>query len=86
MLKIAHDNPMSGHFGINKTCEKVMRCVYWPKIRKIILKFCKTCHTCQMVGTSNESMPIAPLRPIPAFSGVVIDCVWPLPKTLTGVG
>ena len=48
----------------------------------------KSCHTCQMVGKSNQIPPVAPLHPIPAvdplFTRVLIDMVGPLPTTKTG--
>ena len=38
-----------------------------------------------MVGKPHQKIPVAPLKPIPAFeesfSKVIIDCVGPLPKT-----
>ena len=41
-----------------------------------------------MVGKPNQTLPKAPLQPIPAFkepfSRVIIDCVGPLPKTKSG--
>ena len=41
-----------------------------------------------MMGKPNQVIPKAPLKPIPAFeepfSGVMIDCVGPLPKTKKG--
>ena len=41
-----------------------------------------------MVGKPNQTIPKAPLHPIPAFeepfSRVIIDCVGPLPKTKSG--
>ena len=49
---------------------------------------CRSCHVCQVVGKPNQTIPIAPLRPIPAFdeafSRVLVDCVGPLPKTRSG--
>ena len=58
---------------------------YWQVLRKDVVQFCKTCHTCQVVGKPNQVIPKAPLRLIPAFeepfSQVMIDCVGPLPKT-----
>ena len=85
ILKLAHESPMGGHLGINKTYSKITKHFYWPQIRHCVAEFCKTCHTCQMVGKLNQKIPVAPLKPIPAFekpfSKVIIDCVGPLPKT-----
>ena len=51
-------------------------------------EFCRSCHTCQVVGKPNQAIPKAPLQPIPAFeepfSRIIIDCVGPLPKTRSG--
>jgi hypothetical protein len=85
VLRLAHETPLSGHLGINKTYEKIIRHFYWPGVRKTVAEFCKTCHTCQVVGKPNQVIPKAPLKPIPAFeepfSRIMIDCVGPLPKT-----
>ena len=53
-----------------------------------MVEFCNTCHTCQVIGKPNQTIPKAPLNPIPAFeepfSRILIDCVGPLPKTKKG--
>ena len=88
VLSLAHETPLSGHLGINKTYQKIITHFYWPGIRKDVVEFCKTCHTCQVIGKPNQSIPKAPLKPIPAFeepfSRILIDCVGPLPKTKRG--
>ena len=88
VLSLAHENPLAGHLGINKTYRKVLQHFYWPGLRKDIVKFCTTCHTCQMIGKPNQCNQVAPLIPIPAmeepFSRVIVDCVGPLPKTKSG--
>ena len=88
VLSLAHETPLSGRLGINKTYQKIITHFYWPGIRKDVVEFCKTCHTCQIVGKPNQTIPKAPLKPIPAFeepfSRILIDCVGPLPKTKKG--
>ena len=88
ILNLAHDNPMSGHLGINKTYHKILNHFYWPGLKSDVSQFCKSCHTCQMVGKPNQTIPKAHLQPIPAFdepfSRIIIDCVGPLPKTKSG--
>ena len=87
ILTLAHDSCMDGHLGINKTLFKITRHFHWPKIRQSVVEFCRTCHSCQVVGKPDQTIPKAPLKPIPAFeepfSRVIIDCVGPLPKTKT---
>ena len=88
ILNLAHDSPMSGHLGINKTYHKILNHFYWPGLKSDVSQFCKSCHTCQMVGKPNQTIPKAHLQPIPAFdepfSRIIIDCVGPLPKTKSG--
>lgn len=88
VLRLAHETPMSGHLGIRKTQEKILRHFYWPKLHGDVVKFCRTCHVCQVVGKPNQVVPVAPLHPIPIvaepFSCVLIDCVGPLAKTKKG--
>ena len=88
ILSIAHESPMSGHLGINKTYHKIINHFYWPGLKSDVSKYCKTCHTCQMVGKPNQTIPKAQLQPIPAFdepfNRILIDCVGPLPRTKSG--
>lgn len=88
VLRLAHEVPMSGHLGIRKTQEKVLRHFFWPKLHRDVVEFCRSCHVCQVVGKPNQVIPVAPLHPLPVvsepFSRVLIDCVGPLPKTKKG--
>ena len=51
-------------------------------------RFCHSCHVCQVIGKPNQTIPPAPLQPIPAlgepFEHIILDCVGPLPKTKSG--
>ena len=88
ILHMAHDSPLSGHLGIKKTYSRIIQYFYWPKLKRDVTEYCRSCHTCQVVGKPNQTIPVAPLHPIPAFeepfSRVIIDCVGPLPKTKAG--
>ena len=88
ILNLAHETPMSGHLGVNKTYHKILNHFYWPGLKSDVSQHCKSCHTCQMVGKPNQTVPKAHLQPIPAFdepfSRIIIDCVGPLPKTKSG--
>ena len=88
IMTMAHCLPLGGHLGVNKTVNKILKHFFWPGLRKDVSNFCKTCHTCQLVGKHQADPPVAPLHPIPAFgepfSRVIIDCVGPLPKTRLG--
>lgn len=51
-------------------------------------EYCRSCHTCQLVGKPNASIQPAPLIPVPAFdepfTKILVDIVGPLPKTSSG--
>jgi len=64
ILSIALETPLSGHMGMNKTCQKIPNHFYWPSLRKDVAEFCKLCHPCQMVVKPNQTK--APLQHIPA--------------------
>lgn len=88
ILSMAHETPLAGHLGVNKTYQKILNHFYWPNLKKDVDEFCRSCNTCQIVGKPNQSIPKAPLQPIPAFeepfSRIIIDCVDPLPRTRSG--
>ena len=88
ILNLAHETPMSGHLGVNKTYHKILNHFFWPGLKSDVSQHCKSCHTCQMVGKPNQTIPKASLQPIPAFdepfSRIIIDCEGPLPKTKSG--
>ena len=87
MLKTAHDMG-TGHVGVKKTYDKVLRYFYWPRLQKDISAYIKTCHTCQLTGKPNQCIKPAPLHPIAVankpFEHLLIDCVGPLPKSKSG--
>ena len=88
ILHLAHDPLLAGNLGINKTYHRILQHFFWPGLKSDVKSFCKSCHTCQLVGKPNQNTPVAPLKPIPAvgepFSQVLIDCVGPLPKSKSG--
>lgn len=53
LLHIAHDLPTSAHLGIKKMYDRLARHFYWLGMRKSVVKYCRTCETCQHVATAN---------------------------------
>ena len=88
ILSLGHETPMSGHLGVNKTYHKILNHFYWPGLKTDVSNYCRSCHTCQVIGKPNQVIPKAGLQPIPAFdepfSRIITDCVGPLPKTKSG--
>ena len=86
VMRLAHESEMSGHVGINKTKERIMREFYWPKINEDVKKYCMECEFCQQVGKPRHEPNKVPLRPIGVekfqpFDKIVVDFVGPLPIT-----
>lgn len=88
ILNLAHDNPLAGHLGVTKTFDRILRHFFWPGLKKDVASYCKSCHICQVAGKPNQTIPPAPLYPIPEvcepFERVLVDCVGPLPRTKAG--
>jgi len=87
LLKLVHDNPWTGHLGVNKTKERLLTEFYWPKCFKDCENYVRTCNTCQRVGKANERYK-APMKLVATikepFHRLIIDIVGPLPKTAAG--
>lgn len=88
VLELAHEHLWSGHLGVAKTYNRVLRHFFWPGMKADVARYCRTCSTCQIVGKPNQIVPPAPLHPVPAvgepFEHVIVDCVGPLPRTKSG--
>uniref|UniRef100_A0A8C1TD20 Gypsy retrotransposon integrase-like protein 1 n=1 Tax=Cyprinus carpio TaxID=7962 RepID=A0A8C1TD20_CYPCA len=88
VLSLAHEHALSGHLGVTKTYNRILRHFFWPGLKRDVVRFCRICHICQLTGKPNQLIPPAPLSPIPvvgeAFEQVLVDCVGPLPKTKSG--
>lgn len=86
VLKIAHDN--CGHLGIGKTYDRVLHYFFWPRLKRDVARYVKSCHMSQLTGKPNQVIQPAPLSPIPAvsqpFQHLIIDCVGPLPPSKSG--
>ena len=88
VVSLAHNIPLAGHLGVNKMPGCVLNHFYSPGVCRNVKHFCRSCHTCQVVGNPNQKPRVVPLKPVPVakepFSHVIVDCVGPLPKTYEG--
>ena len=86
VLELAHDIPMAGHQGRDKTRQRILRRFYWPSVFQDIENFCKSCRICQKA--SKQRVKAAPLISLPVisepFSRVAMDIVGPLPRSKAG--
>ncbi len=82
LLELAHDNV--GHFGRDRTLERLSRHCVWDGMSKEVADWCRSCAVCAAVKTSS-SMQAGQLRPLPvperAWDSVGVDFTGPLPQT-----
>ena len=43
ILHMAHDSPHSGHLGIKKTYSRIIQYFYWPKLKRDVTDYCRSC-------------------------------------------
>ena len=81
VLQVAHDLPMSGHFGVRRTLSRVLTHFHWPTVRKDVTEYCLSCDPCQRTLPRGR-IPCAPLQPMPLisepFKRIAIDLVGPI--------
>lgn len=86
MIEIAHDQ--SGHQGVRKTYDRLLRYLFWPRLKRDISAYIKICKTCQLTSKPNQVLKPVPLKPIAAtgepFEHLIVDCVGPLPRLKSG--
>lgn len=86
ILKEAHDSPSGGHFGVNKTLEKIRKRFYWATCKQDVEDWCKSCQACIAkkgpVGKGKSPLQIYNVGT--PFQRVQMDILGPLPKTLSG--
>lgn len=86
VLKFAHDE--TGHSGVRKTYDRVLRQFFWPRLKRDVSAYIKTCHVCQLISKPNQVLKPCPLKPIVCasepFEHLIVDCVGPLPRSKTG--
>lgn len=83
----AHDAPISGHLGFDKTYDKLRRVYFWPRLARDLLAYIRSCPDCQRNKPSQQTTPglYMPL-PIPShpWQTVSMDFIVRLPKTPRG--
>ena len=86
VLHECHDHDLSGHFGRDKTYEKVRQTFYWQTLRQDVDDYVKTCKACQFSkGTNRKPMGVPESLPVikHPFEQLAMDCMGPItPKTV----
>ena len=86
ILELAHGSPVGGHFGVQKTVEKIKQRFHWLNTAKDVNYLCENCPTCNRhkTHTSNRGALI-PIYTKAPFERVAMNIVGPLPRTQRGI-
>ncbi|POM62457.1 putative retroelement [Phytophthora palmivora] len=81
ILLEAHDAPICGHLGREKTYQAVSQTFWWPRMYKWVAHYVKTCETCQRVKPSGHTSAPPQSLPVPAdcWKSMSLDFVFGLP-------
>jgi hypothetical protein len=89
IIKLCHDPPLAGHFGLRRTYERVRLIGYWPGMHRDVKEYCEQCYKCGAAKGARpwkngrlQKMPVYELKG--PFSFIVVDALGPLPKTARG--
>nr|WPV71156.1 MAG: replicase [Ips erranti-like virus 3] len=86
VLKEAHNGIGGGHFGINKTLNKVRERFYWLQSRSDVEDWCRRCADCfSSKGPKTRSRGCMKQYNVGApFERIAVDVAGPFPKTNSG--
>ena len=84
VMYMMHDHPLSAHFSVRKTYDKIRERYYWSGMFKDVETYVKTCWNCQMRGKPNNKNELNSIRIVEPFYQIGIDYVGPLPITENG--
>jgi len=87
LLQAYHDNPTSGHLGINKTWHKIRDRYFWPGMYKKIKEYVLSCAKCRQFKI-DRTKSTGTLQPIEPPTGILdlmgLDFIGPVPQSSNG--
>ena len=81
-----HDDPLAGHYGVERTINRIYPLYYWQNMRSDITKDVKQCIECNRYKPSNMK-PAGLMQTVASnqrFEVIAIDLVGPLPRSSDG--
>jgi hypothetical protein len=86
-LEASHDHPLSGHFGIQRTFDKLRTRFWWPNMHESVKQYILSCNKCKEYDVVRSKMH-GHLKcfnpPNDAFQVVYIDFWGPVRESATG--
>jgi len=85
ILEEAHDSSSGGHFGINKTLEKIRKRFDWASCKQDVEEWCRSCKVClaKRGPTGKGKSPLQIYNVGVPFEKVQMDVLGPLPLTVS---
>ena len=86
LLRDAHDAPIAGHPGTDRTFASLRRFYFWPNMLQEVIDYVRSCRSCQLVKPAPAPMAPQTTFPLPRhpFQEIALDWVGPLPSTARG--
>jgi transposase InsO family protein len=87
LLQVYHNNPLSGHFGVQRTYLKIKNKYWWPNMKRSIARYIQSCLPCQQYNISRSKKPgrLQPISPPEGpFQLIGMDFCGPFKQTPRG--
>lgn len=86
ILELAHDAASDGHFGVNKTLDKIRKRFYWATCKKDVEDWCRSCEQCvARRGPSGKGKsPLQIFNTGAPFERIQMDILGHLPRSSKG--
>ena len=85
LVKRHHDDPLAGHFGVDKTLELIARKFYWRSLAKEVKEYVATCDICQRVKVARHR-PYGEMQALPQpakpWEEITMDFIVKLPPSM----
>ena len=84
VLMYNHDHRLIGHPGIKKTILLISKTYFWPRLRKDVTRYVRSCNNCRRAKTPRHA-PYGKLKPLPIgerpWSSISMDYIEELPPS-----
>jgi hypothetical protein len=86
ILEEAHDSSTGGHFGVNKTLDKIRKRFFWATCKQDVEDWCRTCEICvsRKGPTGKGKSPLQIYNVGTPFERIQVDVLGRLPTTSSG--
>ena len=86
MLLEAHGGATSGHFGVDRTLQRLRATYYWPGMTTDVNVYCRACTVCAQAKDPprKQKAPLGTVRAGFPFEITAVDIMGPFPRSTKG--